>query len=281
MPQIRQPQPKKISKARVRAFRDIVYAHAKTAGRNFAWRNTCDPYAILVSEIMLQQTQVDRVSEKYSAFLRRFPSVGALAGARLGSVLKEWQGLGYNRRAKMLWEAARQIAKSRRGRIPQNTDELESLPGIGPYTAAAVMAFAYNMPVVMIETNIRASHLHYFFPNEEGIHDAQLLPLISQTLDAAHPRKWYSSLMDYGAHLKKTLPNPSRKSRHHTRQSRFEGSDRQIRGSIIRELIRAPHQTLTELAKKLDTDTTRVRSIITKMHDEGLVKKRGSKFVIA
>ncbi|MEK7189225.1 MAG: A/G-specific adenine glycosylase [Patescibacteria group bacterium] len=234
-----------------------------------------------MSEVMLQQTQALRVVEKYRAFTKRFPIARSLAAAKLSSVLGEWQGLGYNRRAKMLHEAARAIVREHNGAVPGDPDALLALPGVGPYTAAAILVFAYNQPRVMIETNIRSVYLHHFFPDQKNIPDSELTHLIGQTLDTRHPRKWYWALMDYGAHLKKTLPNPGRRSLHHSKQSPFRGSDRQIRGGIIRELIKKQKQTTAELARALDTDPGRVRGIIVRMRHEGLLKKQNQRFVIA
>ncbi|MBI2050958.1 MAG: A/G-specific adenine glycosylase [Parcubacteria group bacterium] len=275
------PQPKKLSKEQIRAFRKTVYRHYATGARPFLWRNTRDPYKILVSEIMLQQTQAERVSEQYPLFMERFPTVGALGRARLKSVIRQWQGLGYNRRAKMLWEAARAIITEHNGRIPKDAGALQKLPGLGPYTARAVLVFAFNQPHAMIETNIRSVFLHHFFPNKKGVDDARLEPLIGQALDVRNPRKWYSALMDYGAHLKKTVPNPSRASRHHSVQSRFAGSNREIRGNIIKLLLKKRHQTKTQLIRELDADPVRAARILAQMQTEGLLKKQDTRFVIA
>ncbi|OJI06410.1 hypothetical protein BK004_03645 [bacterium CG10_46_32] len=268
-----------LSAKQVQAFQNRVYSHYRENARIFPWRTTRDPYGILVSEIMLQQTQTHRVVPKYTAFIERFPTIQKLAAAQLSSVLRAWQGLGYNRRAKMLHQAARQIVKNYGGRIPTSTDTLQQLPGIGPYTAAAVMVFAFNTPTVMIETNIRSVCLHYFFPEEKNVDDAALMPLIEQTLDAKNPRTWYAGLMDYGAHIKQTVPNPSRNSRHHAKQQKFEGSNRQIRGSIIKLLIAQPRQTAAALTRALAADQKRVATILVQMQNEGLLKKRGTRFV--
>lgn len=211
------------------SFRKEVLNHWKRHGRHdLPWRQTTDPYHILVSEIMLQQTQVDRVIPKYQAFLKRFPSFRSLARAGTADVLRMWQGLGYNRRALMLQRCAQIIV---------GDQEAELLPGIGPYTAGAILAFAYNSAVPMIETNIRRIYLHHYFPGQEGIGDDQLLPIVERTLDRRNPRRWYSALMDYGTALAASVPNPNRRSRHYTRQSKFEGSRRQLRGQVLRALL--------------------------------------------
>lgn len=256
------------------AFQTTVYDHYRQHGRHgLPWRQTTDPYHILVSEIMLQQTQVPRVIGKYEAFIERFPDAATLAAAEFSDVLALWQGLGYNRRALMLKRCTEEVAARFGGELPDNEAALRSLPGIGPYTASAVLAFAFDRPVVLIETNIRSAFIHHFFGDREGIEDRAILPLIELALDHDHPRKWYSALMDYGAHLKSQVANPSRRSAHHTRQSRFEGSDRQIRGAILRMLVDCGRMSMRKIIGELDADESRVRSILARMADEGLIVK--------
>ncbi|NBV76824.1 A/G-specific adenine glycosylase [bacterium] len=248
----------------LRAFTREVVSFYRTQGRHdLPWRRTRDPYHILVSEIMLQQTQVERVLPFYLRFLEKFPTIEVLASVHLSDVLKLWQGLGYNRRAKMLYEASKEVIERFDGAMPRSREELESLPGIGHYTAGAVRAFAFNEPDVFIETNIRTVLIHHFFPHKNSVDDADLLPILQKLVtplnlcksdlhnkntenkkskqhgsaqDAIDVRTWYAALMDYGSHLKKIHPNPSRKSKHHTKQSKFEGSLRQMRGEIVRAL---------------------------------------------
>lgn len=205
---------------------------------------------------MLQQTQVDRVIPKYKSFIKKFPTSRALSLAPLSEVLKEWQGLGYNRRARYLWQAAPQM----RGHYV-----LEELPGVGPYTANAVRVFAYNEPHVLIETNIRAVFLHHMFPKSQKVPDAKLLPFIAASVPKRNAREWYAALMDYGTYLKATNPNPSRRSRHHTKQKPFKGSDREIRGAILR--ARLAKQPLS----KLSFDRARVARLAKVMKKEGLI----------
>ncbi|MHC6204412.1 HhH-GPD family protein [Breznakiellaceae bacterium SP9] len=220
-------------------FQEIIYAHYAKAGRQFPWRGAASPWGVLVSELMLQQTQTERVVPYWERWMAKWPSPERLAGAGLDEVLREWNGLGYNRRAKYLHDGAKQITHKHSGTVPQTRAELLNLPGIGHYTAGAIACFAYNAPELFIETNIRSVLLHFFFESQtDKIDDKLLLPILEQSLDRENPRRWYYALMDYGAALKRTVVNPNRKSSHYTRQSTFKGSFRQIRGAIIRALVK-------------------------------------------
>ena len=225
-----------LSAAGVARFRARVYAHYRRHRRPLAWRATRDPYAILVSEVMLQQTQVARVARYYPRFLARFPDPASLARAPLRAVLEQWSGLGYNRRAQALQRAAQAVMRDHGGSIPADRAALQRLPGIGPATAGALLAFAFERPVVFIETNIRRVYLDQFFPAATPVSDRTLLPLVARTLDRERPRRWYYALMDYGAALGRRGPNPNRRSAHYTRQSAFAGSNRQLRGLVLRLL---------------------------------------------
>lgn len=236
-------------------FRTLVRAEGVRLYRDLPWRNTRDPYGIWISEVMLQQTQVPRVLARWGAWLDRFPSVQALAQAPVADVLEEWQGMGYNRRALALKGAAEAIVAEYDGEIPQDTRRLCALPGIGPATAQGIRSFAFDLPGVYLETNVRTVFLHHFFPDVPGVPDRELVPLIQAACPAGEdaagdlfaiaqdendtPRSWYYALLDYGAHLKKTVPNPSRRSSSYTRQSAFEGSRRQKRAHIVRMLLDA------------------------------------------
>lgn len=233
------------------------------------WRTSTDPYYVIVSEIMLQQTQVSRVVPKFELFIHEFPTIDNLARAPLSEVLQVWVGLGYNRRAKYLHMAAQQIEQEYGGQIPRTLDELIKLPGIGHNTAAAIMNYAYNTPVVFIETNIRTVYLHHFFPNETDVHDKQLLPLVESTLPVDNPREWFWAIMDYGSHIKSQHPNPSRRSKHHSKQSKFEGSSRQLRGKILKLLLKGP-ATYDILLSTLED--SRTPKIITNLEEEKLIK---------
>lgn len=253
------------------AFRTIIMQYYQQHRRSFPWRETHNPYHILVSELMLQQTQTDRVVPKYEAFLARFPDVATLAQAPQSDVLTLWQGLGYNRRALYLHQSAQQIINHHQGKLPESSQALQTLPGIGPYTAAAVLAFAFDQPTVVIETNIRTVFIHHFFADSDEVHDKDILPLVQETLDTANPREWYYALMDYGSYLKKLHPNPNRKSKHYTRQSKFEGSDRQVRGQILRLLLQHTSDSVHTIRQKTDVDEARFERIIQTLTRDGFI----------
>ena len=221
------------------AFVRKVWSEGKKHHRDFAWRYIGDAYAVLVSEIMLQQTQVSRVEKYWPRFLKTFPTLDALASADTSLVLEHWQGLGYNRRALALKRTAEECALRFEGELPRTYDELLKLPGIGPATAGGVMAFAYQKPALYLETNVRTVFLHELFPHEEGVSDKTLEPLVLETCSKEDPRGWYYALLDYGAYLKSIMPNPSRRSKHHSKQPAFEGSKRQKRAELVRIVLLA------------------------------------------
>jgi len=261
----------------VRRFQKIVFDHYRRCGRDLPWRATADPYLILVSEFMLQQTQVDRVLPKYQEFIGRFPDPAALAQAPLQQVLAAWSGLGYNRRAQALQKCAEAIMQHCGGRVPDSQEALEQLPGIGPYTARAVCVFAFNQPRIVIETNIRAVYIHFFFPGRSSVQDADLLPFIQKTLYRRDPRRWYNALMDYGVMLKKTCGNPTRNSAGYTRQSPFKGSNREIRGLIIKTLVARQACTQAMLIKQTGKEPERVKAVIRQLMEEGLLKRQAGR----
>lgn len=263
-----------IDESGVRDFQTAVWDYYHTHGRHdLPWRvGELDPYHVLVSELMLQQTQVARVIPKYHEFLDQFPAVESLAAAQLGDVLRAWSGLGYNRRAKFLHQAAQIIMQKFGGKFPEDIAELTSLPGVGTNTAGAIKAYAFNQPVAFIETNIRTVYFHHFFLDRTEIPDKQVLELVGQTLDTVHPREWYWALMDYGAYLKRTVGALNHQSKTYTKQSKFEGSRRQVRGRILRALGEEP-KTNTALAKLIPDE--RLESVLSELLAEGLVQRRG------
>src|SRR3989344_2151314 len=187
-------------RSRFVAFQRLVWAEYKKHGRHdLPWRRTRNPYRVLVSEVMLQQTQVERVIPFYKRFLKLFPSVRALAHASLSKVLRAWQGLGYNRRAKALRETAREIVLKQGGLVSKEESTLTALPGVGVYTARAILAFAYNKDVAFVETNIRTAVIRHFFPRRNTVTDKEILEVLQRALPQGRARLWYSALMDYGA----------------------------------------------------------------------------------
>lgn len=271
---------RRLTPARVAKFRREIYRHYALHRRRLPWRRARDPYRILVSEIMLQQTQVGRVREKYPAFIKAFPDFYSLARAPLRKILRAWQGMGYNRRALSLKRIAQRVVSERGGKLPADLELLQSLPGIGYNTASSIAAFAFNAPVVFIETNVRTVFIHFFFTHRSSVADAQVLPLVRQTLDRRNPREWYNALMDYGTMLKEKHGNPGRRSVHYRPQSRFEGSRRQVRGMIIRAFIR--HGTLTgeALAARLGVDAEMLRLALRELLRDGLVRETRGRYAI-
>jgi A/G-specific adenine glycosylase len=275
-------KPSKLLASEVRRFRATVFRFFERQGRYLPWRRDYDPYAIFVSEIMLQQTQVDRVEPKFELFIRELPDFPALAGAPLNRVLALWQGLGYNRRALALKRAAEIVTRDHGGVLPSSPDILVTLPGIGAATAASIAAFAFNKPTLFLETNIRTVLIHHFFKGKESVSDSELLPVALAVLDRTNPRRWYSALMDYGTVLKKEHGNASRRSAHYKKQSRFEGSRRQVRGKIIRVLLGKKSLTAKDVAELSDgVSVSLVEEILGELTKENIILKRKNRYSIA
>lgn len=253
----------------VSVFVCTVIKHYKAHGRNLPWRKNIAPYSIFVSEIMLQQTQVNRVLVKYPEFLKMYSDFQLLAQASLTEVLRLWQGMGYNRRAKYLHEAAQRIVSDHSGMLPQEPTILETLPGVGSATAGSIACFAYNKPTVFIETNIRRSILFHFFPTRNNVTDREVGEIVEACIHHLVQKKqlsfreWYWAIMDYGSYLKTVVENPNVRSKHYTKQSKFEGSDRQIRGKLLKEYLESGTAKL---------ESARDKRIWRRLIEEGLVR---------
>lgn len=258
------------------AFQAQIWAFYGHSGRHILpWRRTKNAYKILVSEVMLQQTQISRVLEKYPEFLREFPTIQALAEAPLARVLSVWQGMGYNRRALALKRLAEEVVVKHKGKIPRSRAELEALPGVGPYTAGAIRAFAFNELEIFIETNIRRIFIHHFFssrlgnPTSKLVSDKEIVPLVEATLDHTRPREWYWALMDYGAYLPKVVANPNTKSKHYTKQKPFEGSHRQVRSRVLKFLTTKGKCTVVVCARDLKLTPEKTKEVLNELVHEG------------
>ncbi|MFC1948119.1 A/G-specific adenine glycosylase [Chloroflexota bacterium] len=255
----------------VSSFQTVIRDYYQEHGRVFPWRETTDPYYILVSEFMLQQTQTSRVVEKYIEFISDFPDVFQLARSPFREVLRIWQGLGYNRRALALHKTAGEVVDRYHGWVPDDPALLSQLPGVGEYTTAAMMAIAFNKPAVVIDTNIRTVYLYFFFRETETVGKSDIVPLIEATLDRNSPREWYYALFDYGLMLKREKKDLETGKRR--KQSTFRGSDRELRGNILRLLLDTEVMTEDQLLARLLSDEDRVRRIVSQLYEEGLLDR--------
>lgn len=280
-----------VSPERLEELSATVWERGRELYRDLPWRDTHDPYAILLSEVMLQQTQVSRVMGRWEQWLETFPTIADLASAPLPPVLELWQGMGYNRRALNLKRCAEEVVAMHDGVVPSDKKALLALPGIGPSTSAGVRIFAFRQPDMYLETNVRAVFIHELFPGRESVADKELVSLVEATCPQdARVRAWYYALLDYGAHLKKTMPNPTRRSKHYTRQSKFEGSHRQKRAYLLRRVIDDALST-EDLARDLaqserasgrqEPSVEEVRAILDELEREGFVMRRGDAWLCA
>lgn len=275
---------KQLSVLEIQHLQEIVYQYYHAHKRKLDWREiaadgTIDPYRVVVSEIMLQQTQVDRVRIKYTQFIERFATLTDLAKAPVRDVLAAWQGLGYNRRALSLHQFAQRIQTEFQGSIPSDPAILQAFKGIGPATASSIAAYAWNNPTIFIETNVRTVYIHHFFPHEQAVHDRDIQPLVEQTLDRENPREWYYALMDYGTMLKKQHANPSRKSAHYATQSKFEGSDRQVRGLVLKMLTQMARLHEEEFYEAIPRERQLIKRVLDDLEREGFITVRNGYYV--
>lgn len=262
-------------------FQSLVYGRVSECGRDLPWRRDHSPYSVLVSEFMLQQTQVSRVLPKYAAWMLLFPNVSALAGAQTSEVLAVWSGLGYNRRALALHSSARRIDAEFGGSVPDDEMVLRSLPGVGVYTSRAILAFAFNRPVVFLETNVRTVLLKHFYPAEEKVPDSLLEETAAYVLDRSAPARWYSALMDYGVEIKRLDGNHSRRSAAYHKQSPFDTSFRRVRGQLLKILVREGPLDVEEAYRKLPFSRENIERSAAELASEGFIFYSGGQLALA
>lgn len=269
-----------LSTQQILKFRQIIFPYYLEKARDLPWRKTDDPYAILVSEIMLQQTQVSRVIEKYKAWIRRFPTHFDLARADMKTILPYWIGLGYNRRAFYLKQCADIIVASYHGIFPTTYVALQKLPGIGLYTAKAICVYAYNQPLPLIETNVRTVYIHHFFMDRVDVNDTEILLLVELTLDRENPRRWFNALMDYGTILKEQFTNPARRSKTYTKQKPLKGSVREVRGWIMKQLSGHTQLSMDTLHGVFPQDEERIQKALNGLMNDGLIIEQAGSFLL-
>ena len=258
---------------KITEFREIVFSNYRQAGRKFPWRGA-DPWGVMVSEYMLQQTQTERVIPFWENWMRLWPRPKDLIKVPMEEVLQNWSGLGYNRRCYNLKNSASIIVNEYDGKVPDSPPVLRLLPGIGSYIAGAIACFGYNYPSVFIETNIRSTMIHCFFPDRYDVRDAEILPLLKKALYKKDPRTWYYALMDYGVTLKKLTENPSRRSAHYVRQTPFIGSFRQARGKVIRALASVGPSNVEEIGITCGLEAEKLYRVLERLENESLVAEK-------
>jgi A/G-specific adenine glycosylase len=282
-------------------FKKIIWAHYAKHRRRFPWRerpkkmsDTDWVYRVVISEIMLQQTQAPRVVEKFNSFMKKFPDFPALARVPLRNVLAEWQGLGYNRRGLYLKKMAEIIVQKYAGKVPRTKTELIELPGIGPHTAGSILAFAFNIPEPFIETNIRTVYIHFFFNKNSDamattkISDADIYDLVAATVDRENPREWFFALMDYGVYLKQAARqsrthDPAKRSRHYKKQSVFKGSNRELRAALLKSILEKPvsiAMLVSKHKKKLRGTKAAILKNLAALEREGFIKNKNGIYSI-
>ena len=271
---------KKIDATIKRKFLSCIYDFYDSNYRHLPWRNTENPYHILVSEVMLQQTQVSRVIDKYLLFIKKFPTIEALATSSLYDVLAVWQGLGYNRRAQYLWQAAQIIVSQYNGNMPDDEAELQKLPGLGKASAASVCIFAFGKPALYIETNVRTVYIYSFFEGNQSVPDAMVKPLLEATIDTKNPKKFYNALMDCGTYIKQHY-NYSRYSAHYTVQTPYKTSLRKVRGDIVRYIVNYGATRKDILVQSLGYSPDKIQKALEALSRENLVCEENGMYTIA
>ncbi len=261
--------PKNVSKNQILSFQNKVFDFYESNGRTLPWRLTTDPYLILLSEVMLQQTQVSRVIKYFEEWKGRWPTVEKLASASKQEVLKAWLGLGYNNRGLRLHQAAKIICKDFAGNVLEAMKHYESIPGVGRYTANAVLIFSSNLDLVTVDTNIRRILIHEFSLCEDTP-DKEIWQLAARCLPKQKSRVWHNALMDFGA-LELTAKNTGIRPK--TQQSSFEGSDRQIRAKVLRLLLECSlsFDDIHEGLDIYDVSHSRLQDIVSGLLKDGLV----------
>lgn len=235
-----------MQQVQIKSFQKFILSWYAKNRRDLPWRNTRDPYKILVSEIMSQQTQISRVVPKYNLWLKRFPTVQDLATAKVSQVLIAWSGLGYNRRGLYLQKCAQEIITKYNGKFPQTEKDLLRLPGIGEYTARAILCFAFNRQIVVIDTNIKKVIAVHFYNGKVPEKNA-LETFAHKLLPKGRAYAWNQALMDYAARelKKEKIAIP--------KQSAFKNSRRYYRGQIIKYLVtnsKATRKDFSQLFKE-------------------------------
>ena len=278
---------KSISEKNIQAFTRTVWTHYSKHGRHdLAWRKKTDPYSIVLSEIMLQQTQVIRVEEYFANWKKKFPNWKTLANASLSEVLTMWQGLGYNRRGKYVHDIAKEVMGTYKGVFPSEAVDMRTLPGIGPYTQSAIEAFSFNKRSILVETNIRTAIIFHFFKNQEVVTERQIEEVLQAcyrqgTKAYKNPREWNWALMDYGSHLKKEVGNLNKKSKTYTKQSRFQGSRRQLRSRILKFILEKKEVTQQEIfIASLQKDEKDIKLLLNELQKEGMIEKSKNKWKV-
>lgn len=263
-----------IAQNKINNFHSKLFSWFSENKKDYPWRKTTDPYHIMVSEFMLQQTQTSRVVPKYLSFLDKFPTLESLANADNRDVLELWSGLGYNRRAIWLKEASQKILSL--GSFPKDPKELKKIKGIGDYTSRAIIIFAYNENIATVDTNIRRIFIVEGFATEET-KQKELFEVAEQLLPKNNSREYHSALMDYGNVI---LTSAKTKIKPKTVQGKFEGSDRQYRGRIIKYLTSHLIATKEEILKNCSVPEERIDSILSKLVKDRLIKKEKENFTL-